>query len=132
MYLYIYCMCIYIYNEGLKAVEATLKWKNLQTKLTISFLKLILTLNNFISNSSNFLQLNRCAMEIKCTPTYTNIFMGIFEETHNYPLIKLKVQLYFRYIDDLFFIWTGSENKLQQLTPKISEVHSSIKFDFNY
>ena len=68
----------------------------------------------------------------KCAPTYANIFMGIFEETHVYPLIKQKVKLYLRYIDDIFFIWTGSENDLQQFISKINEVHPSIKFDFNY
>ena len=51
-------------------------------------------------------------MGTKCAQTCTNIFMGIFEETHIYPLIKQKVQLYLRYIDDIFFIWTGSENNL--------------------
>ena len=53
-------------------------------------------------------------METKCTPTYENIFMGIFEETHIYPLIKEKMQLYLKYMDDIFFIWTGSENEPQQ------------------
>ena len=42
------------------------------------------------------------------------------------------MQLYLRYIDDMFFIWTGSENDLQQFISKINEVHPSIKFDFNY
>ena len=69
-------------NEGIKAIETTLKLKNLQTKVTINFLKLILTLNNFIFNCTNFLQIKGCAMGTKCTPAYANIFMGIFEETH--------------------------------------------------
>ena len=34
-------------------------------------------------------------------------------------------------MDDIFFIWTGSENDLQQSISKINEVHPSIKFDFN-
>ena len=43
-------------------------------------------------------------MGTKCAPTYatTNILMGIFQETHIYPSIKEKVQLYLRYIDDMF------------------------------
>ena len=120
------------YNEGIKAAETTLKRKNLQTKVIISFLKLILTFSNFIFNCSKFLQIKGCAMGTKCAPTYANIFMGIFEETHIDPLIKQKVQLYLRYIDDTFFIWTGSENELQQFISKINKVHPSIKFDFNY
>ena len=119
-------------NVGIKSVETTLKCKNLQRKIIIRFLKLILTLNNFIFNGINFLKIKGCAMGTKYTPTYANIFMGIFEETHIYLLIKQKVQLYLIYIDDIFFIWTGSENKLKQLISKINEVHPSINFDFNY
>ena len=52
-------------NEGIKAVETTLKGKNLQTKVIISFLELTLTLNNFILNYTNFLQIKRCAMGTK-------------------------------------------------------------------
>ena len=66
-------------NEGVKAVETPLKRKNLPAKV-ISFMKLILTLNNFIFNCTNFLQIKGYAI--------LAIFMGIFEETHIYPLIK--------------------------------------------
>ena len=66
-------------NEGIKAVETTLKIKNLQIKVIIGFLKLILTLGTFIFISKNFLQTKGCAMKTKCTPTYANIFMGIFD-----------------------------------------------------
>ena len=40
--------------EGIKAVETKLKCKNFQTKVIISFLKLILTLNNLYSISQTF------------------------------------------------------------------------------
>ena len=65
-------------------------------------------------NYTNFFLKKGCAMETKYAPTYANIFMGILEETHIYPLNKQKVQLHLRYIDDMFFIWAGSENELQQ------------------
>ena len=60
--------------------------------------------------------------------------MGIFEETHIYSLIKQNMQLYLRYIDDRFFIWTGSENELQQFIAKIILIFENlpINFDFNY
>ena len=93
-------------NERIKAAETALKRKNLQTKVTISFLKLILTLNNFIFNCTNFLQIKGYAMGTKCAPTYANILM-VYLRKHVYPLINQKVQLYLRYIDDIFFICTG-------------------------
>ena len=44
----------YVDNEGIKALETTLKRKDLPTKVIMNFLKLILTLNNFILNCTNF------------------------------------------------------------------------------
>ena len=61
------------HKEGIKAVETTLKHKNKPTMVIITFLKIILTLNNFIFNCKK-----GCAMGTKCVPTYTNIFMGMF------------------------------------------------------
>ena len=57
-------------NKGIKAVETTLKPKNIQTKVIISFLKLIITLNNFIFNNTNFLQIKGCAIGTKCALTH--------------------------------------------------------------
>ena len=61
------------HKEGIKAVETTLKRKNKPTRIIITFLKLILTLSNFIFNSKNYLQIKGCAMGAKCAHTYTNI-----------------------------------------------------------
>ena len=55
-------------NKGITAVETTLKRKNLPTRAIISFLKLILTLVNFIFNCTNFLQIKGYAMGTKCAP----------------------------------------------------------------
>ena len=42
----------------------------------MTFLALILTLNNFMFNCKNYLQINGCTMETACTPRYPNIFMA--------------------------------------------------------
>ena len=52
-------------KKGIKAVETTLKPKNRQTKVIIIFLKLIITLNNFIFNNTNFLQIKGCTIGTK-------------------------------------------------------------------
>ena len=100
-------------NEGIKAIETTLKLKNLQTKVTINFLKLILTLNNFIFNCTNFLQIKDVQWE-QNAPQLMQTSSWVYLRKHIYPLIIQKVQLYLRYIDGIFFIWTGCENELQQ------------------
>ena len=73
------------HKEGIKAFETTLKRNSKSTRVIITFLKLLLTLNNFIFNCKNYLQIKRCAMWTKCAPTYTNIFMGIYEGNCIYP-----------------------------------------------
>ena len=46
------------------------------------------------------------------------------------PRILHKTRLFLRYIDDLFFIWKGTENELQQFLEEINQVHPTIKFDY--
>ena len=68
-------------KEGIKVVETALKRKNLQTKVIISFLKLISTLNNFVLNCAKFVQIKQCAMGTNCAPTYAEVVKNVFEET---------------------------------------------------
>ena len=39
-----------------------------------------------------------------------------------------KPYLWWRYIDDIFFLWEHGENKLKSFLDKINEVHPTIKF----
>ena len=107
-------------KEGIEAVETTLKRKNIGTRIISTFLRLVLTLNNFVFNSQNYLQIKGCAMSTKCAPSYANIFMSMFEERYIYPLIEKISKFYARFIDDIFLIWTGTTDQLmkfkQQLT----------------
>lgn len=61
-----------------------------------------------------------------------NIFMGKFEPKHIYPYITDKTIMYLRYIDDLFFIWKGTEGELLSFLENLNEKHPSINFDFKY
>ena len=57
-------------KEEIVAVETTLKRKNIGTRIISAFLHLVLTLNNFVFNSQNYLQLKGCAMGTKCACKY--------------------------------------------------------------
>ena len=65
-------------------------------------------------------------------PSYKKIFMERFEQKHMYPFIKGKVDLWLRYIDDIFFIWKDMEEKLKNFFNEINNKHPSIKFDQKY
>ena len=119
-------------SEGIKAEKIShenFTKKIIATKVTTTFLALILTLKNFIFNSKHFLQTKGCAMGTICAPSYANLFIELFERKYIYPLIERKSLTYFRYIDDIFLIWTGTKKELDQFFKDLNEKHPSIEFD---
>ena len=67
------------------------------------------------------------AIGTKFAPWYSILFMAELEE----KIIKEsehKPYLWWRYIDDIFFLSKHGENKLKSNLDKINEVHPTIKF----
>ena len=78
-------------NAGTKAVREAYdnhSNKTVATKVIIPFLSLILTLNNFVFGSTNYLQIMGFPMGTICASAYANIFMDQFEKQHIVPYIK--------------------------------------------
>ena len=120
-------------EEGINVIKNLLQRK--ESKLTTvitAFLWLILTLNNFVFNATNYLQLSGVAMGTKCAVIYANLFMSHFEETHIYPLLINKCTFYKRFIDDIFLLWTGTLDELQHFLDTLNTLHPTIKFDAKY
>jgi hypothetical protein len=120
-------------EEGINVIKNLLT-RN-QSKLTTvitAFLWLILTLNNFIFNSTNFLQVSGVAMGTKCAVIYANLFMSHFEENYIYNLMNNKTYFYKRFIDDIFLLWNGTLDELKTCLKKLNELHPTIKFDAKY
>ena len=66
-------------------------------------------------------------MGTKMVLSYANIFMGIFEKEmlstyHRKPFI------YFRYIDDIFMIWTEGEDSLNKFLEHGNKQNKHIQF----
>ena len=122
-------------HEGIEAVKSALNsasQKPITTKVILKILFLILTLKNFVFNGIRYLQKIGCAMGTVCAPNYANIFMGKFEKTHIYPYINHFSNFYYRFIDDIFFIWNGTVIQLQEFIKKLHNRHPTIKFDFKF
>ena len=122
-------------NESIAAV----KWKQdnytkktVATKVTTTFLAHILTLNNSMFDSKFYLQIKGCAMGTICALTYPNLFMSEFKDRYIYSLIKNKSKSYLRFIDDIFMVWTISENQLKFFINEINKNNHSIKFHLNF
>ena len=41
---------------------------------------------------------------------------------------KLKPMVWFRYINDIFFIWTHGEQELQRFLQELNKTHSNLTF----
>ena len=121
-------------DEGIHAVKDCLNSIIPDTliKVITTFLYLILTLNNFEFNGTNYLQILGCAMGTKCAPSYASLFMGMFEDKYIYPKISNNTRIFMRFIDDIFFVWKGSERELQSFLKEINNAHPYIKFDYTF
>ena len=120
-------------EEGVNIIKETLqKAKSKVTSVIIAFLWLILTLNNFTFNGKHFLQLLGVAMGTKCSAAYANLFMSHFEETYIYPIMNNNIDFYKRFIDDIFLLWNGTLEQLNEFLNKLNTLHPTIKFDAKY
>ena len=102
--------------------------KSVSTKVLVTLMTLIFTLNNFSFNGINYLQIKGCAMGTISSPSFENIFSGKFEEQFIYPIIQNLHKIYLRYIDDIFMIWTGTKEQFHTFINELNNEHLSIKF----
>ena len=63
-------------------------------------------------------------------PAYAKIFMDHFERKYIYSLLKGLSLSYLRFIDNIFFILTGSEEQLITFLKDLNTEHNSIKFGY--
>ena len=63
------------------------------------------------------------------TYIHTCIFMDEFE-TNFLKALKLQPFVWFRYIDDVFFIWTHGKEELKNFMKELNNFRDHIKFTF--
>ena len=99
------------HKEGIEAVKQKLEKSkpNISIKVILTFLKLILTLKNFVFNGIIYLQKKGSAMGTKCAPSYENIFMDWFEKKFKFPLLRNLSDFYLRFKDDIFLMLNGTK-----------------------
>lgn len=95
------------------------------------FTRLVLDLNSFEFNNQYYLQISGTAMGTRMAPNYANIFMHHIESNF-LSSCNIKPLLYKRYLDDIFIIWTHSENELLKFIQAFNQVHPSIYFTHTY
>ena len=121
-------------NEGLEALQEKVEQNRHARPLgwaVAKLMELVLLLNNFVSNGINFLQIKGTSMGARCSPNYSNIYMAKWEEKFVYKTAFWRyIRCWLRYIDDIFMIWVGSKQKLNEFLKYLNSVHQSIKFKY--
>ncbi|XP_030842371.1 uncharacterized protein LOC115924431, partial [Strongylocentrotus purpuratus] len=118
------------HEEGVRACSLALA-KAGHTTPPISdvgtLMRLILTKNNFSFLGEHYLQVHGTAMGTRIAPSTACLFMGDLEE-RILASAPCRPWIWWRYIDDVFFIWTRDEDSLLTFTNHINSFHRTIKF----
>ena len=118
------------HSGGIEACRKALNTRSIENPPTedlCNLISLILTNNAFCFGEEFFLQTHGTAMGTRMAPSYANIFMGILEEAFlaEQPLSPLA---WWRYIDDIFLLWTHGREQLDKFLENLSKWHPTIKF----
>ena len=116
------------HKDGIQACFEALEKRVKRTppsKELTQLLKLTLTSNNFVFNNDNFIQVSGTLMGGKYAPSYANVFMGKFENDLLTSASK-KPLVWYRFIDDIFLIWTGTNEELSNFIEHANSLHPTI------
>ena len=83
--------------------------------------------NIFNFNQKTLKQKRGTATGTKFVPTYSILFLAELEEK-SLEKVDNKPYLWWRYRDDIFFIWEHGEEKLRNFLETLNEFHPTIKF----
>ena len=89
------------------------------------------TMNYFKFENNFYHQVKGTAMGSPFAPNYANLFMGKFEMDFVYSSENVCLKCWFRYIDDVFFIFSGTV-ELNQFHEFLNSRLDSIRFTLEY
>ncbi|XP_073399270.1 uncharacterized protein [Dendrobates tinctorius] len=127
------------HTVGLDAVRWFLGTSDLDGPLCGLILELvdfILTHNFFVFKDQFYLQKRGTAMGAACAPSYANLFLGAWEREvfgDGGPRGASHVLCWYRYIDDVLFLWDGTVDQLgdfmRTLNDNTKNIHLTYSFD---
>lgn len=97
----------------------------------LQLLEITLRGNDFEFNEEYFLQICGTAMGKTYAPSLADIYLEEFDDraTRGYPIKPL---LFFRFIDDVFFIWCGTEEELVLYNAFLNNLIPGIKITLSW
>ena len=122
-------------EQGLLAFQAAMDKREdmtIPTEYLVRLMKFVCTSNIFVFDTKLFLQLLGVAMGSRSSPTFACIFVGMLEVVMLLSWSQTGGQMPYwwkRFIDDVLFLWRGSEESLLQFVDHLNASHPTIKFD---
>ena len=121
---------------GLAAFERAMNKredKSIPTVFLVALMSIILRGNIFEFFGQLWRQLIGCAMGTKSGPTYANLFMDWLEQEKLLGLWHgTQPKNWRRYLDDILFFWSSSEEELLKFLDHLNAQHPYIKFTIEY
>lgn len=121
-------------NRTIGTVNRALGNANFDNKLKnylLNLLEITLKNNDFQFNNEYFLQICGTAMGKAYAPALADLYMQEIDSRACHGTFKDLIQLYFRFLDDIFFIWLGSMTQLKEFEIFINSIIPGIKITFN-
>ncbi|XP_070189013.1 uncharacterized protein [Littorina saxatilis] len=89
----------------------------------------VLTNNVFTFEEEVYQQIHGTAMGTPMAPSVANLFMAALErKLFQQSPVPVNSELWRRYIDDIFMLWTGTDDDLDTFLKHINSLHPTIKF----
>lgn len=92
--------------------------------------------NYFMFNGDFFLQVSGTSMGSICAPNYANLFVGFFEKNFvlnaDINVHYSKILKWYRFIDEVFCLFHGSVNELQDFFDRLNNFNANLSFTMEY
>ncbi|KAK3106951.1 hypothetical protein FSP39_003763 [Pinctada imbricata] len=121
-------------HEARLAAERALnerKSKSVPTKDILDLMDIVLDSNIFTFNDETYVEKIGTAIGSKLGMTYACTYMGEWEKELFSKSEKLPSS-YYRYIDDIWGIWTHGEDTLKEFVKTANNIHPNIQLELRY
>ena len=102
-------------------------------KIIETLFRFILDNNYFTFQDTLYRQKFGSAMGSRMCPAYATLFLGKLEEEKiMIEPYSSKILLYCRFLDDIFLLWKGNLEELNEFNTHINQIHDTIKFTIQH
>ena len=122
------------HGEGLASLYKFLETrenKQISSDTLAELAEIVLKNNIFEFDEKTFKQKRGTAIGTKFAPPYAILYMADLEEKL-LEIFEKKPMIWWRYIDDIFFIWEHGEESLRDFIDQVNLFHPTIKFTAEY